>query len=260
MICRCTGSGMRLYRSSIRWNGMFSATIRAVMSNSESGDRSTADPPADDDDDAPSAPPSLQHGRLLDTPAPRLQHGRLHDAIATTTAVTLRRYYDGGGRSYCRFFCCCRGGLCCCFCCCFCCWLQRRLRWRFGGHASHVRIQSGQDDGGGGESARRTEDYDEEFGGHADDTILGWRLLYRTRRGTRETKTGHAHALDDMATKKFKEKKNEIGKQREKNRDSYNSRRKKNFTDHDVHIARTHKSDTIRYDRHTYARRRRRIK
>jgi len=107
MICRCTGSGMRLYRSSIRWNGMFSATIRAVMSNSESGDRSVADPPADDDVDAPSTPPSLQQGRLLDTPVPRLQHGRLHDAIATT----LRRYYDDGGdRCYCRCFCWCRGG------------------------------------------------------------------------------------------------------------------------------------------------------
>lgn len=37
MILRCTGSGIRSYRSSIRWKGIFSATILAVMSSRVSG-------------------------------------------------------------------------------------------------------------------------------------------------------------------------------------------------------------------------------
>lgn len=37
MILLCTGSGMRSYRSSILWKGMFSATILAVMSRRVSG-------------------------------------------------------------------------------------------------------------------------------------------------------------------------------------------------------------------------------
>lgn len=42
MICRWTGSGMRSYRSSIRWNGSFSATMRAVIFNKVSGCRITS--------------------------------------------------------------------------------------------------------------------------------------------------------------------------------------------------------------------------
>lgn len=34
---RCTGSGMRSKRSSTRWNGHFSATLRAAMSSRDSG-------------------------------------------------------------------------------------------------------------------------------------------------------------------------------------------------------------------------------
>lgn len=110
---------------------MVSATIRAVMSNSESTVRHWPEPPPDDDVDAPSAPPSLQHSRLLATPVPRLQHGRLHDVIATrctTTTATLRHCY------WCRW----------CRCWCSRCSGRLRFRRRFGGHASHVRIHSGR--------------------------------------------------------------------------------------------------------------------
>lgn len=70
MILRCTGSGMRSYRSSILWKGMFSATILAVMSSSESGER---------------GPGSLNKGP---PPAAWEQHNRLATAIDDTLSLT----------------------------------------------------------------------------------------------------------------------------------------------------------------------------
>lgn len=49
----CTGSGIRSYRSSISWNGVVSAVIRAQISNKESGDRGEREADDEGEDEAP---------------------------------------------------------------------------------------------------------------------------------------------------------------------------------------------------------------
>ena len=51
MMRSCTGSGILSYLSSMRWNGVVSAAMRAHMSSSEFGDRSAGD----EDDEAVAA-------------------------------------------------------------------------------------------------------------------------------------------------------------------------------------------------------------
>ena len=57
MMRSCTGSGILSYRSSMRWNGVVSAAMRAHMSSSEFGDRS-AGQDEDDGDEAVAAAPA----------------------------------------------------------------------------------------------------------------------------------------------------------------------------------------------------------
>lgn len=68
IILLCTGSGMRSYRSSTRWKGMFSATHRAVMSRRVSGWREgpamLRTGPAARGQGAPPQPPTTQHTRF----------------------------------------------------------------------------------------------------------------------------------------------------------------------------------------------------
>lgn len=83
IILLCTGSGMRSYRSSTRWKGIFSATHLAVMSRRESGLRGgpAMAPPRGQ---VPPQPPTTQHTRFGATAI--YESRTLTDSTRTTTA------------------------------------------------------------------------------------------------------------------------------------------------------------------------------